>query len=43
MAQQVKDPVLSLLWFWLQPWLGFDPWPGNFHMLRVQPKKKNCG
>ena len=26
MAQQVKDPVLSLLW------LGFDPWPWNFHM-----------
>ena len=24
----------------LQLWLGFDPWPGNFHMLLVQPKKK---
>lgn len=23
----VKDLALSLLWF------GFDPWPGNFHML----------
>ena len=23
MAQWVKDPVLSLLWF------GFDPWPGE--------------
>ena len=20
--------------------LGFDPWPGNFHMLLVQPKKE---
>ena len=26
-SQQVKDPVLSL------PWYGFDPWPGNFHLL----------
>ena len=26
-AHQVKDPALSLLW------CGFDPWPGNFHML----------
>ena len=34
MAQQFKDLVLSL------PWLGFDPWPGNFHMLWVQPKNK---
>ena len=30
----VKDSVLSLLW------LRFDPWPGNFHMLKVWPKKK---
>ena len=21
-------------------WRGFDPWPGNFHMLQVQPNKK---
>ena len=21
----------------LQLWLRFDPWPRNFHMLRVQP------
>ena len=21
-------------------WLGFDPWPGNLQMLRVQPKQK---
>ena len=29
----VKDLELSLLW------LGFDPWPGNFHMLWAWPKK----
>ena len=28
-AQWVKDPELSL------PWCGFDPWPGNFHMLQA--------
>ena len=21
-------------------WLGFSPWPSNFHMLQVQPKKR---
>ena len=31
-ALRVKDPALSLLW------LGFDPWPGNFHMPRVKKK-----
>ena len=30
----VKDPALSLLW------CGFDPWPRNFYMPRVWPKKK---
>ena len=30
----VKDLAWSLLW------LGFDPWPGNFHGLRAQPKEK---
>ena len=30
----VKNSVLSLLW------LGFDPRPGNFHVLWVQGKKK---
>ena len=39
-AQWIKDLVLSL-----QPpgsllWCGFDSWPGNFHMLRAQPKRK---
>ena len=40
MAQWVKDLALSLLWLWLLLWLGFDPWPGNFHMLQVWPKNK---
>ena len=31
-ARQVKGLVLSL------PWQEFDPWPGNFLMLRVWPK-----
>ena len=30
----VKDSALSL------PWLRFNPWPRNFHMPQVQPKKK---
>ena len=30
----VKDLALSL------PWHRFDPWPGNFCILQVQPKKK---
>ena len=25
---------------WSQLRLRFDPWPGNFHMPQVQPKKK---
>ena len=33
MAQQVKEPALSLLW------RSFDPWPRNFHMLRLQPEE----
>ena len=32
-AQWVKYTALSLLW------LRSDPWPGNFHMLQVWPKK----
>ena len=35
MAQQVRDPMLPLLWLRLLLWCGFDPWPGNaFHMLQ---------
>ena len=40
MAQQVKNLVLSLQWLWLQLWHGFGPWPANFCMPWVQPKKK---
>ena len=35
MAQWVKDPVLSLLWY------KFDPWLGNFCLPRLQSKKPN--
>ena len=38
-ARWVKDLVLSLLWLWSLLWHGFNPWPGNFHMLQVQPRK----
>ena len=37
-AQQVKDPVLSLLWLSLLLWVGFNPWPQNFCMPRTPPK-----
>ena len=37
-AQQVKDLVLSLQQLGLLLWHESDPWPGNFHMLWVQPK-----
>ena len=36
MAQQVKDPGLSVLWLELLLRHGFDPWPQNF----CTPKKK---
>lgn len=31
------------LWHGSQLWMGFDPWPGNSHMLWVQTKKKKGG
>ena len=40
MAQQVKDPALSLLWLGLLLWHGFVPWPGNFCMPPVGLKRK---
>ena len=40
MVQWVKDPALLQLQCRSQLWLGFSPWPGNFHMLWMQPKKK---
>ena len=39
-VQLVKDPTLLQLWHRLQLQLGFNPWPRNFHMSRVQPKKE---
>ena len=39
-AQWVKDLALLQLWHRLQLLLRFYPWPRNFHMLWVQPKKK---
>ena len=35
-AQQAKDPALSLRW------CGFDSWSGSFCMLWVHQKKKKC-
>ena len=40
MAQWNKNPALPRLWCRWQLQLGFGPWPGNFHMLQVQPLKK---
>ena len=36
-AQQVEDLVLLLLWLRSLLWHGFNPWPGNFHMLQALP------
>ena len=35
MVQRVKDLAFSLLW------LRLSPWPRNFYMLQMWPKKKN--
>ena len=40
-VQWVKDLAFLQLWHRSQLWLRFAPWPGNFHMLWVQPKNKN--
>ena len=39
-AQWIKDPALLQLWHKSQLQLGFDPWPGNFHMPRIRLGKK---
>ena len=43
-AQWVKDLAVSVMWLGSVLWHGprFDPWPGNFCMLWVQPKKKKA-
>ena len=38
MAQQVKDPALSVLWFGSWLWHRFKPLPGKFCLLQVWPK-----
>ena len=40
LVEWVKDAALPQLWHMLRLWLGFSPWPRNFHMLQVEPKKK---
>ena len=40
MAQQVKDPALSLL-VTAVGMGSFSPWPGNFHMPRARPEQTN--
>ena len=40
MAQQEKDPVLSLQWLGSLLWHMLNPWTGNSHMLREELKKK---
>ena len=42
-AQQVKDPALSLKQLRSLLWCRFDPWPGNLHMPQAQPKRKKNG
>ena len=39
MAKRLKDLALSLQWLGLLVWLGFDPWPKNFHMPQLWPNK----
>ena len=38
-AQCIKNLALPQLWHRSQMQFGFNPWSGNFHMPRVQPKK----
>ena len=39
MAQQVKEPMLSLLWLWLQLWHGFDSWAQELPCTKGVAKK----
>ena len=38
MAQEVKEPALSLLWLRSLLWCGFDPWPRDVPIPQVRPK-----
>ena len=40
LSSWLKDLELLQLWHRLHLLLGFSPWPGNFHMLKVQSLKK---
>ena len=40
-VEGVEDLALSLQQLRSLLWRGFDPWPGNIHMLQLWPKKKN--
>ena len=40
-AQCIKDPVLSLLWLWVQLCHRFDPWPGSSYMYGGGQKKRD--
>ena len=39
LAQQIKDLALSLQLLRSLLWLRFDPWPGNFCMLKARRKE----
>ena len=38
LLRQIKDLALLQQWRKPQMQLGFDPWPGNFHILWIWPK-----
>ena len=40
MSHLVKDPAVSPQWPRSLLWLRFSPWPSNFHVPWVRPKKK---
>ena len=42
LEQWVKNLALLQLWCKSQLWLKFNPWPRNFHMLWMWPKKTIC-
>ena len=40
MAQQVKDPLLSLGWFRSLLWYGFNPWLWNIQINQRKKKRE---